>query len=70
MACKWFKVCPLRRLEKEGKISSNWRLEYCQTEKNWKNCRRFQMAETGKPHTDNMMPDGSFLKTELDTTLI
>ncbi len=59
MTCKWYNVCPLRKLEKEGKISYRWRKEYCKTEENWKNCKRYQMEEEGIAHPDNMMPDGT-----------
>lgn len=56
--CKWFNVCPLRKFEKEGKISGKWRDEYCKTERNWINCKRYQMEREGKTHPDNMLPDG------------
>lgn len=59
MTCKWYHLCPLRRLEKEGIISNKWRKEYCETENNWKNCKRYQMEEKEKNHPDNMMPDGT-----------
>jgi len=58
MACKWFHVCPLRRFEKEGKISDKWRKEYCESENNWVNCVRYQLEEKSKPHPDNMLPNG------------
>lgn len=61
MTCKWFEVCELRELEAERKIPSKWRKEYCETEDNWKKCKRFQMEERGEPH-DNILPDGSKLK--------
>ena len=64
MACKWFSVCPLRRLEREGAISSKWRVEYCESEDNWANCVRYQMDEQGKPHPYNMMPDGVIVEIE------
>jgi len=64
MACKWYNLCPLRRLEKEGKISDKWKGEYCESENNWKNCKRFRMEEEGKFHPDKMMPDGSIKKLE------
>jgi hypothetical protein len=61
MACRWLDVCPLRRFEREGKLSYRWRMEYCGTDTNWKNCKRYQMEEKGKEHPDNMMPDGSMI---------
>ncbi|MDD5086153.1 MAG: uracil-DNA glycosylase [Candidatus Nanoarchaeia archaeon] len=62
MPCKWLKICPLRRLEKQGKITDKWKKEYCSTEKNWMNCKRYKYEEEGKYHPDNMMPDGSINK--------
>jgi hypothetical protein len=59
MACKWLSICPLRRLEKQGKITDKWRRNYCETDENWKKCKRYQCEEKGDYHPDNMMPDGS-----------
>ena len=61
MVCKWFNVCPLRELEKRGKVSDKWRKEYCLTKDNWKKCKRYQAEEKGIPH-DYMMPDGTIAK--------
>ena len=61
MTCKWIRVCPLREFEKDGVISLKWRKDYCESEKNWKECKRYQMEEDFIPHHDNMMPDGSFV---------
>jgi len=51
----------LREFEKDGVISLKWRKDYCESEKNWKECKRYQMEEDFIPHHDNMMPDGSFV---------
>lgn len=59
MSCKWIDVCPLRRLERQGKITGTWRERYCDTEGGWRECRRYQMEEEGLSHKDTMMPDGS-----------
>ena len=58
MVCKWFDICPLRRLEEKGKISDKWKKEYCSSEKNWLNCKRYQFEAKGKYHPDNMLPNG------------
>lgn len=58
MTCKWYELCPLRRFERQGKISDKWSREYCESEDNWKNCRRYQLEEQGKHHPDNMLLDG------------
>ena len=61
MACKWLEVCPLRELEREGKIDEKWKKEYCLSKNNWENCKRYQLEEKGQSHPDNMMPDGSII---------
>jgi len=61
MTCKWFSVCPLRRWEKQGKVSKKWKQHYCLTEDNWKHCKRYQMEAQGIPHV-KILPDGSKLK--------
>ncbi len=61
MTCKWIEVCPLRDWEEQGKISNKWRREYCKTEDNWKNCKRFQMEERGESHK-NLLPNGEKLE--------
>jgi hypothetical protein len=62
MSCKWCDVCPLRSLEQHGLIDLKWRNRYCDTEGNWKECKRYQMEEDGIFHALNMMPDGSFVE--------
>ncbi len=62
MACKWLEMSPLRKLEEQGKISKKWKKDYCLTNENWNNCKRYQFEAEGKYHPDNMMPDGSINK--------
>jgi len=62
VTCKWYSLCPLRELEREGNIGDKWKKEYCGTEENWKNCKRYQMEEEGEFHSYNMMPNGSIKK--------
>jgi hypothetical protein len=62
MTCKWFDVCPLRRLEKEKKISEKWKKEYCLSKSNYKNCKRFQLEEKGIEHSDNLLPNGEVIE--------
>jgi hypothetical protein len=62
MACKWFSICPLRMLEKQGKITDKWKKEYCLSENNWINCKRYQCEENGEYHPNKMMPDSSIKK--------
>jgi len=58
MACKWRHKCPLRRLERSGLIDRHWATEYCNSDANWKACRRYQLEEAGIPHSDNLLPNG------------
>ena len=58
MICKWFDICPLRRLEREKKIDSSWAKNYCESSNNWKKCKRYQLEERGIIHPDNMLPNG------------
>jgi len=64
MSCKWYNVCPLRRFEKQGKLSNKWAKEYCKSGNNWQNCKRYQLEERNVYHPDNMLPNG-----EIDETL-
>jgi hypothetical protein len=58
MACKWYSLCPLRKLEQEWKLDNLWAQNYCKSDNNWKNCKRYQLEEKGIAHPDNMLPDG------------
>jgi len=62
MVCKWYDLCPLREFEKNKKITNKFKEEYCKTESNWKNCKRYQMEEKGIYHPDNLMPNGEKIK--------
>lgn len=62
MSCKWKNSCPLRRLENKGLIDLDWSKKYCRSDNNWLNCKRYQAEEKGLAHSDNMMPDGSFIE--------
>jgi hypothetical protein len=62
MACKWLDICPLRELEKEGKLSMKWKEQYCQTKNKWKNCKRYQLEAQGVRH-ENLLPNGDYIKT-------
>ena len=55
--CKWFPVCPLRSFYEEGKVDRKWIESYCKGD--CKYCIRYQMEESGEPHSDWMLPDGS-----------
>jgi DNA polymerase len=57
MKCKWFRMCPLRRFEADGRLSSEWAERYCM--RDWQTCRRYQLEEQGIAHPDSLMPDGS-----------
>ncbi|MBN2312850.1 MAG: hypothetical protein JXM79_02905 [Sedimentisphaerales bacterium] len=59
MACKWYHVCPLRRHERNGKISLHWSETYCQSDDGWLTCERYKLEEQGITHPDTMLPDGT-----------
>ncbi len=59
MNCKWYNVCPLRRFERLGLINDEWRRRYC--EGDYTNCERYKEEKTGVPHSDELLPDGTFL---------
>jgi hypothetical protein len=48
----------LRRFEQKGKLDEFWAQNYCKSDSNWKNCKRYQLEEAGRYHPDNMLPDG------------
>jgi len=62
MTCKWYSVCPLRRHEKEGRISVTWAEKYCKSGDGWMECERYKLEERGIYHADNMLPDGSIVR--------
>lgn len=57
MICKWFDLCPLRKLEKQKIIDDKWKNNYCLTETRWKTCKRYQLEEKGIIHPDNLLPN-------------
>lgn len=60
--CKWYPVCPMKSFYEAGKLDKKWILTYCKGD--WSKCVRYVMEESGQPHPDNMLPDGS-IDTEL-----
>jgi hypothetical protein len=58
MTCKWYNLCPLRRFEKQGKLAQSWAHNFCKSNNNWQNCKRYQLEEKGIYHPDNMLPTG------------
>ncbi len=59
--CKWFTVCPMKRFYESGKLDEKWVKAYCWGD--WGKCVRYQMEESGEPHPDNMLPDGTINET-------
>ena len=58
MTCKWYDICPLRRFEEQGKLDKVWAQNYCKSNDNSQNCKRYQLEEKGINHPDNMLPNG------------
>ncbi len=59
MPCRWFSVCPLRRHERRGRISMKWQEAYCKGD--YRSCERYKKESAGIPHSDNLLPDGTYL---------
>ncbi|OYT53698.1 MAG: uracil-DNA glycosylase [Candidatus Altiarchaeales archaeon ex4484_2] len=58
--CRWYPLCPMKRFFEEGRLDEKWIKEYCKG--NYRECVRYRMEDEGKPHPDNMLPDGSIDK--------
>jgi len=58
--CKWYSICPIKELYECGKLERKWIELYCKGD--WESCVRYHKEENGVPHSDNMLPDGTFLK--------
>lgn len=58
--CKWFRVCPMKTYYEKGKLDRKWIDKYCRGD--WNKCIRYMLEETGQPHPDYMLPDGSLDK--------
>ncbi|MHA1263919.1 MAG: uracil-DNA glycosylase [Candidatus Helarchaeota archaeon] len=54
--CYWYPVCPMKRFYEEGKLEERWILSYCKGDPS--QCIRKKLEEAGKPHPDNMLPNG------------
>jgi hypothetical protein len=46
----------MKRFYERGILEKKWIQNYCKD--NYHECIRFQMEEKGKPHPDNMLPNG------------
>ncbi|MFP4193401.1 MAG: hypothetical protein ACLFMN_02060 [Desulfobacterales bacterium] len=55
--CRWYPLCPMKRFYEDGILDAFWIKQYCMGDN--KKCVRYQMEESGRPHPDNMLPDGS-----------
>jgi len=55
--CKWYPTCPMKRFYEERKLNKEWIELYCKGD--WESCIRYQMEESGDPHPDWMLSDGS-----------
>jgi hypothetical protein len=55
--CKWYALCPMKRLLEAGRLSREWVERYCFGD--WLRCERFRLEEQGIEHPDHMLPDGS-----------
>jgi len=53
----------MRRHEQTGRIDYSWREKYCLG--NYRTCVRYQKEEAGIPHSDKLLPDGTYAGDEL-----
>ena len=58
--CKWYQLCPMKRYYEKGILDKKWVELYCKGD--WESCIRYHMEESGKPHEDYMLPDGTLDK--------
>jgi len=61
--CRWYPLCPMRRFFEQGRLGQSWIEAYCHGD--WESCVRYRMEESGRPHSDEMLPDGTFLSNEI-----
>ncbi len=57
--CKWFSCCPMRTFTVNRLIDFHWTDEYCLAD--WQSCKRYELESLGIPHSDYVLPDGTFL---------
>lgn len=57
--CKWFDVCPMKSYTLQRVIGFYWTDSYCFGD--WLQCKRYQLEAQGKSHSDQMLPDGTYL---------
>ncbi len=60
--CRWYPLCPMRRFFEQGRLDRSWIEAYCHGD--WESCVRYRMEESGEPHSDFLLPDGSTLPNE------
>lgn len=58
--CRWFLSCPMRTFTISGLLDYCWTDHYCLGD--WQSCQRFRKETEGMPHSDYLLPDGSYLK--------
>ena len=55
-ACRWYNCCPIRYFTDQGRLDPRWVNLYCRGD--WSACSRYLLEEDGRPHPDNLLPDG------------
>jgi len=53
----------MKRFYENGQLAEKWVKNYCWSDH--QDCVRYELAEKGRPHPDNMLPNG-----EIDQSLI
>jgi DNA polymerase len=59
--CKWYEVCPMKQYYDEGIVDKKWIDLYCKGD--WEQCILYHMKESGTPHIEYMLPNGTLDKT-------
>jgi len=59
--CKWYQVCPMKKLFEEGRLDKKWIERYCKDD--WESCVRYRMEEENQYHPDNMLPNGKLIES-------
>jgi uracil-DNA glycosylase family 4 len=55
--CKWYPLCPMKRLYKRGELDRQWIELFCKGD--WESCFKYQMEEHGGHYPDSGSPNAN-----------
>jgi hypothetical protein len=61
MSCSRFEVCGLPQAIHNRVALLLWQRNFCEDDRRFPECRRFQLAQRGEPIPDAMLPSGYVL---------